>query len=185
MGPAGIMASIGGQLFETFTRYQDASAQQAMQDAETKRLRQEAAQVERVTAFKQTRAAQEEAQKIGSLETASAASGAISTTGAPLMAIAQQASENELENLLIGYRGQEEATGLRYQADVSKYKSRLLGRQKRYELAGGLLGATGTGMGAFSKYYDNQYKPKTTLTGMKSMASEFLEGKGFKGFGAG
>jgi hypothetical protein len=150
MGPA-LVGMAGGQIYGAISGYQSASGEQKQQDAETKRLRQEAAQTEAVTGFKQQRETAAGARELSSMEASAAAGGAVATSGAPLMAMAKQSAENELKVLMTGYEGSEQAKGLRYEADVSKWKARMMGMQKRNALIGSLLGAGGTALTGFSK----------------------------------
>jgi hypothetical protein len=151
VGPLGAFTGAGAQVYGAIAGYQSDTAEQKMQDAETKRLRQEAKSVEAVTQFKQVRQAEESARSISSMEAAAGVSGAVTTTGAPLMAIAKQAAENQLTNLMIGYEGTEEAKGLRYESDISRFKARLMAKQKRAKLTEGLAGAGGKAMTGFSQ----------------------------------
>jgi len=142
---------VGGQVYGAISGYQSATGEQKQQDMETRRLNQEAKQTEAVTGFKQTREAETGARELSSMEASAAAGGAVSTQGAPLMAMAKQSAENTLKNLMIGYEGGEEAKGLRYEADVSKWKARMMAQSKRQALYGGLMGAGGTALQGFSK----------------------------------
>jgi hypothetical protein len=151
MGPLGAFAGGGAQIYGAIAGYPSATAEQKMQDSETKRLRQEAESVRNVTSFKQERQAEEGARDISSMEAAAGAGGAVSTQGAPLMAGAKQSAENKLSNLMIGYEGIEKEKGLLYEADLSRWKARVMGQNKRMELYGKLAGAGGLLLGGFSQ----------------------------------
>ena len=151
MGPAGVAMQAGGQVYGAITSYQAAGAEIKQQDMESVRLRQEAKQVEAVTGFKQVREAEAGARQLSSMEASAAAGGAVSTQGAPLMAMAKQAAENELKVLMTGYEGAEQAKGLTYEANVSHFKSQMMGKARQAKLIGDLLGAGGTAMTGFSK----------------------------------
>ena len=60
------------------------------------------------------------------------ASGAVTTTGAPLAVLGEQAKQDDLENLMIGYNysvdaqsRRNEATQLKYAGDMARYSSRI------------------------------------------------------------
>ena len=102
---------------------------------------QEAKAVEQRTALEQRREAQAAARRQSTLEARLGASGAVTTAGAPLLLQAKQASESELENLLIGYEGATQAARLRSQAVGIRAGGKLARQRGRAKATGALIGA--------------------------------------------
>ncbi len=82
---------------------------------------QQAREIERTTRFRQERQAEAGVRAISKLRAGLGAAGAVTTTGAPLMLEAKQASEFELENLMIGRAG-----------IIGAERARAAGRMERY-----------------------------------------------------
>ena len=100
---------------------------------------QQAKAIEAKTGFEQTRAA-EVGERTGSTMRAEiGASGAVSTTGSPLLAQAKQASESELQNLMIGYEGMTEAARARSAATGELMQAKLRKQKGRAAVIGGWI----------------------------------------------
>ena len=103
--------------------------------------RQEVKSIEYQTKFLQERHAEAGARVKGDLEAGIGGSGTVSTQGAPMLALALQDSELQLENYLIGFQGRIEAGKAESEAigyDIQKKMARIGSRQA---LIGGFLGA--------------------------------------------
>ena len=103
--------------------------------------RQEVKSIEYQTKFLQQRHAEAGARVKGDLEASIGGSGTVSTQGAPMLALALQDSELQLENYLIGFQGRIEAGQAESEAigyDIQKKMARIGSRQA---LISGFLGA--------------------------------------------
>ena len=83
--------------------------------------------------------------------------GAVPTAGAPLMLQAKQASESELENLMIGYTGRERAMAARTQAQLDIMGGKLARQRGRAEATGRYIGAGTTLLTGFGKGKERGY----------------------------
>jgi len=105
---------------------------------------QEAKAIEAKTAFEQSRQAEEGARIESSLLANIGASGAVPSIGTPLLIQAKQASELELENLMIGYEGQIGAARARSQAALDRLQGRIYRQRGRNIARGRYMGAGAT-----------------------------------------
>jgi hypothetical protein len=124
-----IGAAVTGGIMASQAQAQEARNQAAMAKYNQDVMNQQAKTKEQQTAFEQNRQAEESHRQMSSLQANLGMSGAVSTEGSPLMIQAKQASESELENLMIGYEGQNQAQYMRSQAggygmQSSIYKSK-------------------------------------------------------------
>jgi len=92
---------------------------------------QEARQIEARTALAQRRQAEAGERTMGALRARLGKAGAVMTTGAPLMIQAEQASELEMENLMIGYKGATAAQRTRSQAKIDKLQAKIYGKRAK------------------------------------------------------
>jgi hypothetical protein len=113
----------------------------------------EAKQIEARTALQQRRQAEESERKMGTLRVGLGASGAVTTAGSPLMIQAQQASEFELENLMTGYEGREEATAARSGAALSRMEGKMAMQKGKAAKLAGYIGAGSTLLTGFGSAY--------------------------------
>lgn len=129
----------------------EAKSAQAMANYNAAVQEREAKAIEQRTGLEQRRQAEEAARGMSRLRAGLGAAGAVTAVGAPLMVQAKQASEFELENLMIGYRGQTEAARARSAAEAERMQAKIYGRKaKTVERAGYLRAGTTllTGFGA-------------------------------------
>ena len=112
-------------------------------------LFQRAKAVKEMTKFAQMRQAEEGARVQGELEAGIGGSGTVSTQGAPLLALALQKSETNLQNYMIGYEGTMEAKELESEAMAYLMKAKQAKKGAKQSLIGGFLGAGGSLMSAF------------------------------------
>ena len=135
---------------------QAASAQgkseQAMSEYNAKVQKMQAKQIEVKAEYDQQMQHEEAKRRMSSLRVGVGASGAVSTEGSPLLIEAKQASELELENLMIGYEGRIGNQAALNQAEMDIMQGKL-SRQKGRNLA--TAGYTGAG--------------RTLLTGLGTM----------------
>jgi len=122
----GLMAA--SQYAEGRAAQTDAQNQAAIAEYNAQVKEQEARQTEARSRFESIRQAEAAARGMGEMEAGMGASGVIPTTGTPLLVQARQASEYELENLMIGYEGQIGASRARseaagYQMSAQAYRS--------------------------------------------------------------
>lgn len=128
-----------------------AKGQQAMAEYNAKVQEREADAIEQATLYKQ-RKQTEEATRIASSQLAAmGASGAVSTTGTPLLIQAKQAAESELDNLLIGYEGQIGAGKARSQGQLDLMQAGIYGTSGSNARTAGMIGAGTTLLTGFTK----------------------------------
>ena len=155
----------GGTALGAYGQYQgglaaeaEGKTQQNMANYNAALQEREAKQIEAQTAMQQKQQAEEASRTASTLRAGLGASGAVSTAGSPLMIMAKQASQSELENLNIGYQGMEQATAARSGAALSRMEG-LAARQKgRAGKTAGFLGAGSTLLTGFGTagYYGRQ-----------------------------
>jgi hypothetical protein len=121
----------------------------------------QAKEIEQKTTFDQSRDLEESKRGMSAMEVQQNAGGG----GINLLAIAKQASENELQNLMIGREGKIAATAVRQEGKMARWQGRTAMHQ-------GWLGGGGTAMSGFGQAYSswqaNQNDPlkkKTTPSG--------------------
>ena len=119
--------------------------------------RQEAKAIEQRTAIEQKQQAEEAARVQSALEAGLGASGAVTTAGAPLMLQAKQASESELENLMIGYRGRVKAGRARSQAKLDVMEGKVAEQRGKATARGKYIGAGATLLTGFTTGRERGY----------------------------
>jgi hypothetical protein len=135
--PALLMAA--GTLFGAYGQYQagEESAAVAKYNQQVKeREAQAAEQRSLIESRKQARAA---ARKMSELQAGLGASGALTTSGAPLKIMSEQAKESELENLEIGLEGSTEAQRLRSEGKMLRREGESQRRASRISAGSTLL----------------------------------------------
>jgi len=141
-------------------------------------MRKRAEAIRMQTKFRQVRQAEEGARVQGELRASIGGSGIVSTQGAPLLALALQKSETDLENYLIGYEGRqlaEEAENQALEYDMQKQFARIGARQS---MIGGFLGAGASAMMAWSQIPKKTTSPTFSWTKMASTGSGAYGGTG-------
>lgn len=114
-------------------------------------MERKAQAIEQKTTFDQWRHAIEARERLGEARLWGAGTGADPHEGAPVKVEEEQAAEDELKNLLIGYEGRVQAGRARSQAELDRLSGRLAkkrgkaARRASYFRAGGTL-LTGFGM---------------------------------------
>jgi hypothetical protein len=110
----------------------------------------EAKQTEAVTALQQKQQAEASDRAASTSKAGLGASGAVTTTGSPLLIQAEQASQNELQNLMIGYQGAEEATALRSGAALDVMGGKIARQRGSAAKTASYYGAGSTLLSSFS-----------------------------------
>lgn len=144
------VATAGGAVISGIAAGQQGKAAQAMMDYQAKVQEREAKAIEQRTRFAQRRQAEEAARRMGRMAAGLGVSGAVPTVGAPLLIQAKQASEYELENLMIGYEGQTAAQRARSQAELDRLQGRIYRRKGRMKATAGYIGAGTTLLTGFN-----------------------------------
>ena len=160
---AGPLAMAGGGILQGFMGSRNKKNEAAVAKYNAAVAREDKKAIEYQTKFLQERQAEAGARVKGDLEAGIGGSGIVSTQGAPMLALALQDSELQLENYLIGFQGRIEADmaeSMAKQYDMQKKMARIGARQA---LIGGFLGAgaaAGSALAALPKK-----KPTGTNTG--------------------
>ena len=121
----------------------EAETQEAMMRYNVRLQEREAREIEARTAFEQKRQAEAGARVTSAMRAEMGAAGVIPSAETSLLVQAKQASELELENLMIGYRGQVGAQRARSQAELDKLQAKIYKRRgKTAERAGYMRAGT-------------------------------------------
>lgn len=138
---AGAVAAARGQRYAAEVAAAEAESQAALANYNAQLAEREAQAIEQKTKYEQQKQAEEAERRMGALEAGLGAAGAVTTTGTPLLIQAKQASEFELENLMIGYEGETEAAKARSEAEMQRYQSRIYQQRVGYEKKAGRIAA--------------------------------------------
>ena len=155
--------NVGGQIYAGQAASTEARSEQAMAKYNAAVLEQQARATEARTQLEQRRQAEAAARGMSTMAAEIGASGVVASEGTPLLVQAKQASEYELENLMIGYKGQEEVSQLKSKAALEKMQAKLYGQKAQRLAMGGYMKAGSTlltgfnDMGLFDRITD--YNP--------------------------
>jgi hypothetical protein len=144
-------AIAGSQIYGGVAAAQEAKSEQAMQNYNAAVKEQEAKAIEQRTALQQRKEAEEADRRMSAMEARMGAGGFVTTTGTPLLIQAKQASEFELDNLMIGYEGAEEAARARSEAEGYRMAGKYARQRGRSAMIGGFIGAGSTLLTGFSR----------------------------------
>ena len=147
MAPLAVPIMLAGTAMSAYGQYQEGKAASAEAKYQAQVQERQAKATEQKTAFEQRRLAEEQSRRKGTLQSQLGASGAVTTAGSPLMIMAEQAGEDDLDQALLGYEGREESTMLRHGAAVSRMKA------KNAKTAG-MIGAGSTLLHGFGSAYN-------------------------------
>lgn len=160
----GVLALVGATGLGVYGQIRAGQAAEAQAEAEQNIAQynaqvqeQEAKAIEQRTALAQRRQAEAAARQLSTLEAGVGAAGAVTTTGAPLMLQAKQASESELENLMIGYTGREQVRAAKTQARLDIAQGKLARQRGRAEARGRYIGAGTTLLSGFATGAERGY----------------------------
>lgn len=146
----GIAAIAGASVYEGVAGYQQGQQTKALDEYNAKITERTAKEKEQEAIFKSKRQAEAAEREMSSMRAGLGASGAVTTAGTPLMIQAKQASELELENLMIGYESDVEQQGLKQQAAGYRLEGKYAAKRGTSALIGGLLGAGGSLLKGFT-----------------------------------
>jgi hypothetical protein len=153
----GTGAMTGGLIYSGMAASAEAKSAENMANYNAAVLEQQAKATEQRTALAQRQEAERGARIQSTLESRLAASGAVTTTGAPLLLQAKQASETELKNLMIGYEGETEASRIRSEAGIERMRGKIARKRGRAESIGRYAEAGGTLLTGFATGKERGY----------------------------
>jgi hypothetical protein len=123
------LAMIGGTALQAYGEHQAGDMEHDAANYNALVKEREAQAIEAKSKIESQRQAEDASRRQSSLQLDS---GAVGTTGAPLARLGEQAKQDDLENLMIGYnysidaqRARNEAAQLKYSGDVARYSSRI------------------------------------------------------------
>ena len=152
-GYAGLGLMAGGLYQGGQAAAAEAKSQEAVATYNAKVQEQEARAIEQQTRFRQIRQA-EEASRYGKGLLASMGTAGVQTTaGAPLMIQAEQASQAELDNLMIGYEGMIGAGRAGSQGTLDTLQGAIYKTRARSAGTAGTIGAGTTLLQGFSRNF--------------------------------
>lgn len=131
MGVLAIPLLLAGTGLQAYGQYQAGQEAAAVADYNAKVKEREAQAAEQKALIESRKQAQAASRKMSELQAGLGASGAVTTAGAPLRIVSEQARQSELENLEIGYEGGQEAARLRAEGQQIKYEGQTKRRAAR------------------------------------------------------
>lgn len=144
-----MIAMAGGQIYSGLAANAEGKTADNMSRYNAQLSEREAKMTEARTAYQQKQQAEESERRMSTLRMNLGASGAVSTTGAALDIQSKQASEFELENLMQGYQGRQEATALRSEATLQRIQGKAARRSGKNAMIGSFIGAGSSLMAGF------------------------------------
>jgi hypothetical protein len=135
---------LAGTGVQAYGQYQAGREAAAVADYNAKVKEREAQAAEQQALVESRKQAREAARKMSELQAGLGAAGAVTTSGAPLRIMSEQARESELANLEIGYEGGQEAARLRSEGRQIRYEGQAQKRASRLKAGTTLL----TGFGS-------------------------------------
>ena len=142
----------GAQVAGGLAARQEGKDAEALADYNASVMEAEAKQEEAKAKFDSIRQAEEAERIQGSLTAGLGMSGVDVSVGSPLLLQAKQASELELDNLMIGYEGQLAASRARSQATGYKMEGDFAKQRGKNKMIGSFMGAGGTLLKGFGGY---------------------------------
>lgn len=153
-GPILAAAAVGAQVYGKIQEGQAADvegkSQQNMANYNAALQEREARTIEQKTRLEQIQQAKEAERRAGTLRAKLGASGAVTTSGSPLLIQTTQAEESELENLRIGEQGAEQALASRQQGQLDLLSGRLARQRGKAARTGAFIGAGSTLLTGYS-----------------------------------
>jgi hypothetical protein len=125
----GTAMSAAGSIQGGMAAEAEGKSQQNMANYNAALQEREAKSIEARTALQQKQQAEAADRAQSTMRAGLGASGAVTTAGSPLLIQAEQASQAEMENLMIGYQGSEEALAARSQGKLDIMSGKIA-RQK-------------------------------------------------------
>lgn len=124
MAPLAVPLMLAGTAVSAYGQYQQGQAASAEAKYQAQVQERQAQAAEQRTQLEQRRQAEQASRQKGALAAQLGASGAVTTAGAPLMIMAEQARQEDIEQGMIGWQGREEAGSLRRGAQMSRMKAK-------------------------------------------------------------
>lgn len=150
-------AMVGGQVYQGMAASAQGKSEQNMANYNALIEQQRADAIEKETAIKQKRQAQAAERKRSKLTARLGASGAVTTTGAPLELMAAQAAESEQEILDIGYEGATAASRARSRARLDVMGGKLARKRGRQKATGDYIGAGTSLIKPFARKFEPEF----------------------------
>jgi len=148
---AGIGLTAAGQIQAGRVAGAEAESAQAIANYNAAVQEREAQAIEARTGLEQRRQAEEAARAMSAMRARIGVAGVVPTVGAPLQVQAKQASEFEMENLMIGYRGRTEAARARSAAEIERMGGRIAIQRGRARERAAYIGAGTTLLTGFGE----------------------------------
>lgn len=124
MAPLAVPLLLAGTAVSAYGQYQSGKAAAQEQNYNALLQEREAKATEQKTRLEQQRQAESASRQRAELASKLSASGAVTTAGAPLMIMSEQAIEHDIESQMIGYEGREAAAASRAGAAMSRIKAK-------------------------------------------------------------
>jgi len=153
---AGTVLAAGGQNYSGASANAEGKSAQSVANYNASVEEQKAKNIEAKAEYDSKRHAESAAREMSSLTAGLGSSGAVMSEGSPLLIASKQSSELELENLMIGYNANTEATAARNQATLDRTQGKLYRQQGRNKATASYIGAGGsllTGFGTAKRGY--------------------------------
>jgi len=180
---AGIGMQAGSSLLEGYFGKQQKENEAAIYKYNAEVARQQAKWIMKRTKFMQGRQAEQAARIQGELEASIGGSGTVSTQGAPMLALALQKSESDIESFLIGLEGRKEAEQALSQAEQYDMARQMAKIGAKQSMLGGFLGAGAaafTGLSMLPKTQTPAPMPDVTKTQYAYQSYRPFSGYGVK-----
>lgn len=147
----GLGLTVAGQVQAGRAAAAEAASAQALANYNAAVQEREARAIEQRTSIEQRRQAEEAARAMSRLRAGLGVARVIPTAGTPLQIQAKQASEFEIENLLIGYRGITKAARARSAAEIERMGGRIAIQRGRARKRAAYIGAGKTLLTGFGE----------------------------------
>ena len=160
-GPLAVPLMVAGIGMQAYGQYEAGQAEQDAANYNAKVLERQAQAREQKGLYDSRRQAEYASRQESSLRAGLGGAGAVMTEGSPLMIQSEQAEQNELDNLLIGYDSAIDAQTYRSQAEQQKYSGKIASRAGKTQAFTTLLtgfGSMGAG-GDFNNLFKTKPKP--------------------------
>jgi hypothetical protein len=144
----GAIAAIAGTALSAYGTYQAGQAQKAMANYNARLANNEAIAREQATKAETERMRDENRRIRASQEAGYSASGAMASSGTPLLVMAEEAGKMEMDVMNMQRTGAMQAQASRAQAKLDKYSGKMAARSANIGAGATLL--TGTGSAAMS-----------------------------------
>jgi hypothetical protein len=184
----GAALGAGGQIYSGMGAAAEGKSAQNMANYNAQLAEREAKMTEQKTLIEQRQQMGEAERRRSTMQANMGAEGVVSTTGTPLLIQAQQAEQDELQNLMIGFSGAEESRSLRSEATLQRLQGKQAMRAGKAARTASFIGAGSTLLTGFSSAADKGLftkKPPSpfkvgTKTQLKNQTSALTD---FYGYG--